>query len=79
MCHRKSGQYLLRIRLNDNCQAAFIHVSNCITLRTDLVHIVEICKIAYGMSWELSRRSWMKKGKEVELYLPKTSEMIYMP
>jgi len=40
--------------------------------------MVEIFEIAYGMSWKLRRRSGMRKGWEVELYLPKTSEMIYM-
>jgi len=41
-----------------------------------MVHIIEI---AYVMSWKLRRTSWMRKGKEVELYLQKTSEIIYMP
>jgi len=41
--------------------------------------MVEIFEIACGMSWELRRRSWIRNGEEVELYLPKTSEMIYMP
>jgi len=41
--------------------------------------MVEIFEIAYGASWKLRRRSWIRKGEEVELYLPKISEMIYMP
>jgi len=41
--------------------------------------MVEIFEIAYGVSWKLRRRSWIRKGEEVELYLPKMSEMIYMP
>jgi hypothetical protein len=41
--------------------------------------IVEILEIAYGTSWKLRRRSWMKKDKEVKLYLPITSDTIYMP
>jgi len=41
--------------------------------------MVEIFKIASGMSWKERRRSWIRNGEEVELYLPKTSEMIYMP
>jgi len=48
-------------------------------LHTDLVHMFQIFEIAYGMSWKLRRRSWMRKGKEVEQYLPKTGEIIYMP
>jgi len=39
--------------------------------------MVGIFEIAYGMSWKARRRSWIRKGEEVELYLPKTSEMIY--
>jgi len=41
--------------------------------------MVEIFEIACGTSWKLRRRSWIRNGEEVELYLPKTSEMIYMP
>jgi len=44
-----------------------MHVSNCITLRTDLVHMVEISEIASGMSWKVRRRSWKRNGEEVEL------------
>jgi len=40
--------------------------------------MVEIFEIACGTSWKLRRRSWIKNGEEVELYLLKTSEMIYM-
>jgi hypothetical protein len=41
--------------------------------------MVEIFEIGYGMSWKSRRRSWIRNGEEVELYLPKTSEMIHMP
>jgi len=41
--------------------------------------MVEIIEIACGTSWKLRRRSWIRNGEEVELYLLKTSEMIYMP
>jgi hypothetical protein len=41
--------------------------------------MVEISEIAYGPSWKSWRRSWMWQEEEVELYLPKTSEMFYMP
>jgi hypothetical protein len=43
------------------------------------MHIAEIVDIAYGISWKWRRRSWIRKVKEVELYLPKTGEMINMP
>jgi hypothetical protein len=79
MCCRKSCQCAWRIDLNDNCHAAFIQVSNCITLHTDLVHMVEILENACGTSRNSRRRSWIRNGEEVELYLPKTSEMMYMP
>jgi len=38
----------------------------------------EIFEDVYGTSWKLRRRIWIRKGEEVELYLPKPSEMIYM-
>jgi len=79
MCHRKCGQCSWWVCMNHDRHAAFIHVSNRITLSTDLVHMVEIFEIAYGASWKSRRRSWMWIGEEVELYLPKISEMIYVP
>jgi len=33
--------------------------------------MVEIFEIAYGASWKSRRRSWMRKGQEVEPYEPK--------
>ena len=75
-CHRESCQCARRIDLNYNPHAQFIHLSNCITLRTDVVHMVEILEIACGMSRKSRWRSWIRNGEEVELYLPKTSEMI---
>jgi hypothetical protein len=41
--------------------------------------MVEIFEIACGTSWKSRRRSWIKNSEEVELDLPKTSEMIFMP
>jgi hypothetical protein len=41
--------------------------------------MVEILEIACGRSLKSRRRSWIRNGEEVELYLPKTSEMIHMP
>jgi len=52
---------------------------HCITLRTDLVHTVEIVDIVYGISWKSRRMSGMRRDQEVKLYLPKTSEIIYIP
>ena len=72
MCHSKGSKCSIRISLNDDHHAAFLKVSNCITLRTDLVHMVEIFEIAYGTSWKLRRMSWIIKGEEFELYLPNT-------
>jgi len=76
--HWTSGQCTWRIDLNDNRHAAFLHESNCIILHTDLVHMVQILEVAYGRSWTSRRRSWIRNGEEVKLYLPKTSEIIYM-
>jgi hypothetical protein len=41
--------------------------------------MVEIFEIACGTSWKSRRRSWIRNCEEVELYLPKTGEMIDMP
>jgi len=62
---RGSGRCPIWICLNDYRYAAFIHASKCITLRTDLVHTVEIIEFAYSTSWKSRRRSWMRKGEEV--------------
>ena len=61
------GQYGMGTSMNDNHHAAFIHSSNCTTLCTDLVHMIEILKIAYGRSGKLSWRSSMRNGEEVGL------------
>jgi hypothetical protein len=65
--------------MNDNRHAQFIHVSNCIIRRTDLLHMVEIFEIACGTPWKLRTRSWIRNVEEVELSSLKTSEMISMP
>ena len=67
MWNRRGAQCSIRICLNDDHHAAFIHASNWITLRTDLVHMLEIFKFAYGTSWKSGRKSWMRKGEEVGL------------
>jgi hypothetical protein len=41
--------------------------------------MVEIFDIAYRLSWKSGTGSRIRKGEEVELYLPKTNEIIYMP
>jgi len=64
--------------MNDDRHGACDHASNCITLCTDLVHMVEILKIPYVRSWKSRRMSWMRKGEEVELNISKTSVRIYM-
>jgi hypothetical protein len=40
--------------------------------------MVEIFEIACGTSWKSRRRSWIRNGEEVELYYPKSSEMMYI-
>ena len=64
--------------MNDGHHAAFVNATNCITLCTDLVHMVAISKIAYGRSCKSRRLSWMSKGEKVELNLSKTSVLIDM-
>jgi hypothetical protein len=65
--------------MNDNRHAEFIYVSNFITGRTDLLHIVGIFEIACGTSWKLKKSSWVTTGGEVKLYILITCDMIYMP
>jgi len=50
ICDGRSGQCRMWICMIDHHHAAFIHPSNFITLRSDLVHMVRILKIASGMS-----------------------------
>ena len=42
------------------------------------MRMVDMIEIAHGASWNTRRTSWMKKGEEVDLYLSKISEMIFM-
>jgi len=62
---RKSGQYSIRISLNDIRYATFIPRSYYITVRPDRVHTVEIFDIAYCTSWKSRWWSWMRKSEEV--------------
>jgi hypothetical protein len=41
--------------------------------------MVEIVEIACDTSWKSRKRSWIRNGEEVELYVLKTGEMIHMP
>jgi len=74
-----SSQWSIWVSLNDNRQAASIHVSNNISFRTDLLYKIQIFDNAYGISRKSRWRSWMINAEEVKLYLPKITEMIYMP
>jgi len=47
---------------------AFLHAFTDIALRLALVHMVEILKIAYGMSWKSRRRSWIRNGGTLRGY-----------
>lgn len=64
--------------MNNVRHAAFNHASNCLTLSTDLVHLVEMLKIAYVTSGISRRMRWMRKGEPVGLNIAKMSEQIYM-
>jgi len=64
---RTSNQ--LNIRLNEDDYSAFRHTCNLLTLRPDLVHMVEIFECTYVTTWILIRMSWMRNGEKVELYL----------
>ena len=64
--------------MNDDRHAAYNHAFLCITLCTDLAHMVEMLKIDYGRSWESRRMSWLRKGEEVGRKISKTNVWIYM-
>jgi len=53
--------------MNDSRQAVLIHAVNDISLRSNLLHMVEKLKIAYGMSWNSRRMSWIRYGEDVGL------------
>jgi len=59
--------------MNGSRHAAFVHAANCITLRSDLLHMVEILEITYGTSSKSWKTSWKKKVQEVKLYMSKIS------
>jgi len=53
-----------------------MYASNCRTLPLDLLHMVEMLNIAYGISWKLRGMSWIRNGEEVGLYICETSRWI---
>ena len=64
--------------MNDDHHAAYDHAANGITLCADLVHMVEMLKIAYGRSCKSRRMKWMRMGEEVGRHISKTSVQSYM-
>jgi hypothetical protein len=59
-----------------NRYTSLIYTSNCRTLRTDLVDMVETFDIVHLTSRKSKRRSWMRTVEDVQIYVPKTSGMI---
>jgi len=78
MSHRCSGQTRMRSGINDDRHAASDHATNSITLSTDLVHIVEMLKIAYGRLWKLRTMCWIRKCEELTLHMSITYVQIHM-
>lgn len=64
--------------MNEDHHAPFDHVSNSITHCTDLVHMVEMLKIASGRQWKSQTITWMRKGDEIGQYISTTLVAIYM-
>jgi len=62
MSQRLVGQCATQTRMNDDRHAEYYQAANCITLCTDLVHMVEILKIAYGRSCKSWILSLMRQG-----------------
>jgi len=51
--------------MNTRGHAALVHAANCITLRSDLLHMVENLKNAYGTFSKLRTTSWKKIGQDI--------------
>jgi len=64
--------------MSDDCHAAYEHASNCITPCTNMVHMVEMLKIAYGRSRKVWRVSWIRKDEEAGPNIIKISVRIDM-
>jgi hypothetical protein len=65
MNYRRSDQCLMRNGTNNNHYAAFIYVTTCITLCTELLQMVKMFKLAYSGPWKLKRRSWIRNSEKV--------------
>jgi hypothetical protein len=61
----KSSQRTSDTQITDSRQAALICAANYITFRSDLLHMVEKLKIAFGMSWKCRRMSWIRNGENI--------------
>jgi len=59
--------------MNGICHASLVHSANRINLHSDLLHMVENLKIAYGTSWTSRRMSWKNNGLEIGLYMSNNS------
>jgi len=57
-----SSQYAVWTRMNGGRHTALVYVAICITFRSDLLHMVQILQIAYGMSWKSRKTIQKKKG-----------------
>ena len=77
--HRRSGQCTMQTRMNEYRHATCIHASNCVTLHSEQVHVVEIWSIPCGISSKSRRWRWMWRDQKVGLYISKTSWWIPMP
>jgi len=76
--HRWSGQMTTQNGMTDDRHAAFVYWCNLMILCTDLVHMVEMLKIAYARLWKLQRMTWMRTGEEVGRNVSKANVPINM-
>ena len=53
--------------MNDIRQSASIHAADYLTVRSDLLHMVNQLNITYGASWTLRRVSWIRNGEDIAL------------
>jgi hypothetical protein len=51
--------------MNASRHAASVQATNCINLRSDLLHMVENLNSAYGRSWKSRKMSWKKICQDI--------------
>jgi hypothetical protein len=51
--------------MNASRHAALVQAAYCITLLSDLLHMVDNLRISYGTSWKSRKTSWKKISQDI--------------